>query len=393
MFRIILYKGQSQYGALRVHIDQLARAFNNMGHEAVIVDFMDSKPVDKLENELKIGCNFFFALNAIESDLKIGSKSIYDILNIPYITLLVDHPNYHIERLSNNISKYVVACLDKGHLKFISQYFDRNKFRVTSFMPPAGNYAEGKDDENIQDFERNRDIPLLFTGSFRGIPEKRWTGNDSALRGLTEDVCDCALGSEYVDIGEAYDYVMDQKGLSFSLEQDRKIRRYIIQNVDGYIAALNRYRFLDTLSNAGIRVDIYGNGWDEIVKRWKSFTFHETGSVSNTIKLLRRTKISLSTNNNFASGGHERVFNSMLNGASVVSDTSRFYENEFENDKDITLFKWSELEGLPARINNLLDNPQKLWNMAQAGKTIAQGRHKWENRAETIIQLYLMANI
>jgi hypothetical protein len=393
MLRVILYKVQSQYGALRVHIDQLAKAFNDMGHEAVIVDFMDDKPIDKLEKELRTGCNFIFALNAIASELKVGSKSIYDVLNVPYITLLVDHPCYHIERLSNNIEKYVVACLDKSHLKFMSQNFDENRFRVTCFMPPAGNCAEGTDDGDIQEYEKNRDISLLFTGSFRGLPVKGWIADNTAVRSIAEDVCDYALSLEYTDIGEAYDYVMVHRGLSFSPEQDRKIRRYIVQKVDGYIAALHRYKFLNTLANAGMPVNIYGNGWDEIVKQWKSFTFNETGSVANTIKLLRRTRFSLNTNNNFASGGHERVFNSMLNGACVVSDTSRFYEEEFNNNKDIIMFKWSELEKLPARINSLINDTEKQWSIAQAGKAIAQERHKWENRVETITQLYELANI
>ncbi|MDO8324156.1 MAG: hypothetical protein Q7T23_14590 [Phenylobacterium sp.] len=36
--RFVLFKGQSQYGSLRLHIDQLSGALNGLGHETSILE-------------------------------------------------------------------------------------------------------------------------------------------------------------------------------------------------------------------------------------------------------------------------------------------------------------------------------------------------------------------
>ncbi len=89
--RILLYKGESQYGALRLHIDKIAKEFEKLGHQVVIIDFKDPNFNIVLSRELSIGCDFTFCFNCI-----FAYKKIYDQISATYITALVDHPIYHM---------------------------------------------------------------------------------------------------------------------------------------------------------------------------------------------------------------------------------------------------------------------------------------------------------
>lgn len=388
--RIILYKGSSQYGALRMHIDRLAQAFENIGHEAVVIDFEQEDAFAKLEKELNIGYNFVFAFNAILADLKIEEELFYNLADITYITALVDHPVYHMNsRLDCNINKFIVTCLDKKHLDFLREQYDGNHFLAKSFLVPGGSKSVLCKEESLEEFQTNRDINMLFTGSFRGIPRRSWSDyeNHSFAR-FMDDVCDYVLANDYVLVEEAFEHVLKDKNIELSSKQWNAKRLFIMQNMKSYIASYKRYLCMETLAKAGIPIDIYGVGWDDWAHKYQNINYHEVGTVENTLDLLTKTKLCLNINNSFVAGGHERVFNAMINGAAVVSDKSLFYNQEFEEGKDIISYSFTKLDELPNQIHNYLNDTQKLWNIAKNAQKKVNEKFTWEHKARQIIELY-----
>lgn len=389
MARILLYKGQSQYGALRMHIDRLAEAFKNIGHTPVIIDFNKTNAINELEEELKTGCNFVFTFNSIGSELKVGEKSLYDLLNVPYITALLDHPIYHMSRLNNNIKKFVVSCLDHKHLRFLSEEYDKNHFIIKSFFIPGGSESQLSKDENLEEFEKNRQIQLLFTGSFRGIPKKEWQEcENAAIVNLINDICDYVLANDYVLVEDAFEYVIKEKNIELAQEYRNKIKLYIMNVIKSYIASYKRYVCLETLAKAEFPIDIYGTNWDEWSDKYKNVRYHETGTVKNTLDILTKTKLCLNVNNSFVTGGHERVFNSMINGAPVITDKSLFYDKEFEEGKDILTYSWTQLSNLPEKVHKYLNNTEALWNISKNARKKVYENYTWEHKAKQIIELY-----
>ncbi|MFC5469744.1 glycosyltransferase [Cohnella suwonensis] len=394
MAKMVLYKGQSQYGALRVHIDQLAEAFRLLGHTPVVIDLVENDALTQLENALTSGSNFVFSLNAIGIDFKVGERSLYDVVNIPFVTALVDHPHYHIERLNNKISKSAVTCLDHSHLRFLSNYYPSNHFKVKAFWMPGGSTVREKTDQDVDSFLRQRTIPLLFTGSYRGVPKRTWSGSGlRSVPNIMDDVCDLMLSHDYLAAEDALDEVLKHRGIVFSEDQRKIMHKYCLEQVGRYIEAYRRHLCLESLGKAGVPMEIYGNGWDGLSEKWPTFRFKGTGSVEETLDLQQQSKICLHTNNNFVEGGHERVFNAMTNGAAVVSETSLFYDNAFENGKEMIAFSWKDLNDLPERIMHYLDNPETLWEIANAGHQKAKLEHSWVRRAEQILDLFELANI
>lgn len=392
--RIILYKGSSQYGALRMHIDRLAQAFGNIGHEAIVIDFEDPNALTRLEEELNIGCNFVFAINCIIADLKIGEELLYNLANITYITALVDHPLYHMKsRLDTNINKFVVTCLDKKHLVFLSEQYEENHFLSKSFLVPGGSQSPRSKEESFDEFLTNRHIDMLFTGSFRGIPRKSWsTYENKSLSHLMDDICEYVLSNDYVLVEDAFEQVLKDKNLEFSYKHKNQRKLFIMQVLKEYIASYKRYKCLETLAQEGVPIDIYGTGWEDWAVKYNNIRYHETGTVQNTLDILTKTKLCLNINNSFVAGGHERVFNSMINGAPVISDKSLFYNEVFEEGKDIITYSWTKLNDLPGQVNEYLKDNEKLWEISQNARKKVLERFTWEHKAEQIIELYELAN-
>lgn len=393
MKKMILYKGQSQYGALRVHIDQLANALESLGYEPIVIDLLDADAITKTEKALTEGCLFAFSFNGMGIDLKVEERSVYDIVNIPYIAALVDHPHYHIGRLNTKMNNLVVTCLDRSHLKFLSYYFEPNHIKVKSFLLPGGNIKEKSSVEDIDIFLKDRNIPLLFTGTFRGIPQKTWNNTPITLEKILDDVCDYTLSKDYISIEEAFEYVLKQRNLELGEEHEKKIKLYCLQKVGRYVEGYRRFKCIETLGKAGIPVEIYGNGWEELASKWKSLKYSSPGTVNETLGLLRKSRICLNTNNNFVDGGHERVFNAMINGAAVITDSSLYYNEEFSDEENILMYSWSKLEELPEKILKINTQPEKLWHIAKAGKDKVDKKHTWISRAKEIINLVELARL
>ncbi|AQR96968.1 glycosyltransferase [Clostridium saccharoperbutylacetonicum] len=389
MARIILYKGQSQYGALGMHIDKLAQAFQNIGHMPIIIDFDKPTALNDLERELKIGCNFIFAINGVLSEFKIGEEFLCNILDVPYITLLVDHPIYHTARLDCDINKFIVTCLDYKHLDFLTEMYDKNHFMIKSFLVPGGSKSKLSREEDFEEFESNRNINLLFTGSFRGIPQREWEVNKNrTVANLMNDICDQVLANDYYLVEDAFEYVIKQRNLEFALEKRNNIKKYMVSTLTDYMASYKRYVCLETLVKEGVSIDLYGVGWSEWADNYKNIRYYGVGSVDDTLDLLTKTKLCLNINNGFAAGGHERVFNAMINGAPVISDKSLFYDKEFEEGKDIITYSWTDLSRLPEKVNNYLNNTEALWNISINARKKVQEKYTWEHKARQIIELF-----
>ena len=63
--KVVLAKGRSQYGSLRLHIDQLASALRDLGHEAQVVDMIGEGGLGPLVDALGTRPDCFFTFNSM----------------------------------------------------------------------------------------------------------------------------------------------------------------------------------------------------------------------------------------------------------------------------------------------------------------------------------------
>ncbi|MEA1674352.1 glycosyltransferase [Nitrospirillum sp. BR 11163] len=394
--RIVLFKGQSQYGSLRLHIDQLAAAFTAMGHEAIVIDLAAPDGVARLNAALSRHVQFFYALNSMGVDLRVGDQTLFDAVDSVFITLHVDHPVHLWPRLETKMDRrFVVSFLDETHVKLTRDCFPPGHFAALSLMPPGANTsippAMPDEDTLFRDWAERRDIPLLFTGTYRGTPQRGWHGAErNFVTTLFDDAADLALSQDTLALEDAIDQVLAARDTSLS----PAARTQLIcksREVYQYVEAYRRHQMLATLNAAGVPLVVYGKGWEN--RPFPAFDWRGEGSFEETLRLLRRTRLVLNSNNNFVAGGHERVFAAQINGAAVVSDTSRYYDRHYADGRDMLFYRWTALDALLTRIEAALADPGGLAAVAQAGFRQATTHHTWDVRARHILDLFAAVNI
>ncbi|MDE1145439.1 MAG: glycosyltransferase [Azospirillaceae bacterium] len=329
-------------------------------------------------------------------DLRSGDGSLYDRADALFITLHVDHPVHLWERLETKMDRrFIVSFLDATHVKLVRDAFPPDHFAALSLMPPGANTSIPPvmpvEDDLFRDWTARRDIPLLFTGTYRGTPDRRWRQAErNFVTTLFDDAADLALSHDTLAMEEAIDQVVAARDVSLApASRTQLIRRS--REVYQYVEAYRRHRLLETLNAAGVPLVVYGKGWEN--GPFPAFDWRGEGSFEETLGLLRRTRLVLNSNNNFVAGGHERVFAAQVNGAAVVSDTSRYYDRHYADGRDMLFYRWSALADLPARIEAALADPDGLADVARAGFRQAATHHTWEVRARHILGLFEAANI
>ena len=90
----------------------------------------------------------------------------------------------------------------------------------------------------------------------------------------------------------------------------------------------------------------------------------------------------------FKQGAHDRIFNSMLNGAVCLSDDSPWLRENLEDGKEIVYYSLSKIEELPSIVDGLLTNPNLLEEIVLSGYEKAKVFHTWEHRARVLEGLF-----
>jgi hypothetical protein len=231
----------------------------------------------------------------------------------------------------------------------------------------------------------DRDIDLLFTGTFRGEAERPWRSwPEGPSRAIVDDIADRMAAQGDLPIREALVQALQAFGAEPTAQRLSNFLP-VLHLPQRFAETYLRGAFVRTLGQADMPVTIYGEGWAPVAERFSSFDYRGPGSFAETQSLLPRTRIVLNTNNGFVAGGHERVFTAMGAGAHVFSDASAFYARAFVEGREISTFPWSDLAQAPARLEQLLADRQGLAARADAGRARVLAEHSWANRVDGLL--------
>lgn len=383
--RFVLIKGQSQYGSLRLHIDQLAQAFRDLGHEAEVVD-MTTGGQAALDRTTLTAPDAYLAIGGVGSDYANANGSVYDQIGAAYVTLHVDHPVHHVARITAPIRTQAAFFLDRSHVQFVSAWPAAKGLAHLGFMPPGANERPEPVDTSDEAFAR-RDIPLLFTGTYRGPPQPAWSAwPDSPAKDIVGEIAGRMAEDARLPVLDALKASLADRGGALNGELlDQFVP--LLAGPQAYAEAYHRDRLLHLLGKAGAPIHVYGWGWQPLVDQYPSFAYGGVGSFEETLSLLRRARLVLNINNGFVSGGHERVFTAMCAGAAIVSDANPYYASAFKEGREIATFDWRKAETAPAQILALMNDTPALAALARAGHKRAMADHRWTDRAAKLVKV------
>ena len=147
------------------------------------------------------------------------------------------------------------------------------------------------------------------------------------------------------------------------------------------------------LVDSGLKVNTYGEGYNYIVcEHPENIIQHGSANSQQCLDNISQAKISLNVMPWFKKGAHDRVFNSCLNGAVCLTDSSSYLDEIFTDGKDILFYDlnmlkdyemsgydYKVIEPMIKRVRELLMDDTALQSIADNAYELCRVEHTWEN--------------
>lgn len=390
--KLIFWEGA--YATLDLFAEELRQIYEGWGYETFVMKADEiEESMGKLIQFASGGADAVITFNNLGFYLEMAEgKNLWDELQIPCVNILMDHPFRYHRFLQQAPKSGIVLCPDRNHVKYIRRFYPN--IQKVEYLPHGGIPQTSPLIRNYSGLKpiSQRTTEVLYAGSLSRyaaeglVPDlgniKDYDGFD-----LSQSVLSKLLREPSRTTEEVIEEYFAGHGLRYT---DEELREEIarLRFLDVYAVSFFREQAVRLLVENGIPVTVYGQGWEQC--EWADNRNLTCGGVVSPQEIVRKmsdTKLVLNTMTWFKDGTHDRVFNGMLAGAGVVSDTSIYMEEKFTDGEEIAFFTLPEIGRLPALVRGLLEEPQRLERMAAAGCEKAQREHTWEERAKRIVEI------
>ena len=406
MKRIIMFSGGVE--TLEYFAYQMAKQFEKMGY---LVFFYDLKNEEHSAKKLRKFIRpeetvlVTFNFQGLEKEAGVyreGIGYVWDTYRIPCYNIVADHPYFYHERLRDLPKDYHHISIDRLQEAYFKEFYP--EFKHEGFLPLAGtmlvsgqidgrerNDADVAEDEacRLADIEKCYDV--ILTGNYTKLsffePYINWINEEYAAfyRGIIEEL----IAQPHRTVEEvALKHCEREMGKEPNDELRIALSKMIF--IDLYVRNYWRGKVVRTLVNAGIVVDVVGKGWEELedIKCLENLHIHPQTDSVTCLKMIRQSRISINVMPWFKDGAHDRVFNSVLNGAVCVSDTSKYLCEQLKEGEGVCYYELEEIEALPDKVKDLLQNETKMQDIVARGRAKVLDMHTWAKRAEQVAEWF-----
>lgn len=306
---------------------------------------------------------------------------IWDALNIPCYNILADHPYYYYKLLETRPRNYCQISIDRNHERFMRRFFPEVK--LGPFLPLGGTQLEGNT-RKITDISGNidhREIDVVFTGNYASPSrfEKYITRLGDEYTAFYYEMIEDLLSNPDQTVEAVVEKYL-RREIPQVTEEELKETMQNITFLDLYVRYHTRGKVVQTLVDAGIKVCVFGDKWNELECEHKENLIDGDSLFSEEcLEKIRNSKISLNVLPWFRDGAHDRIFNTMLNGAVCLTDSNSYLDTMLRDGKNCVIYSLNELEKLPQKVKLLLANPQQMQSITEEAYTLAQS-HTWAER-------------
>lgn len=385
--KLIMFKGAVE--TQEYFSFQMAAQFKKLGYEIFFYDLSNpAESQEPLKEFCKTGTTAAVTFNfngiAGEKYFYSGDKSnFWDEHGIACFNIVVDHPFYYHKFLQYTPKRYYQIDIDKNHVKYMNRYFPDIK---CTYIALGGTRLETG--EGLVPI-KNRKYEVTFTGNYvRPESFERYLYHlDAEYIEFYHSIIDelIAKPSELLET-VAERRLKEELGNGLTDEQLKGCYQDMIF-IDLWVRFHYRGKVIKELVDNGIKVTICGSGWEQLECEHPE-NILSVGQVDSKkcLEIISQSKISINVMPWFKDGAHDRIFNSMLNGAVCITDGSKYLEDIFDADKDIVFYKLTELETVSDKVRELLANEDLM-------AVIANNSHvkaltcQWADRADEINEL------
>lgn len=393
----LIYKGQFQYDVVDLFIDKTIYFLEQKGINTIVVDLNESNAMSQIIETFStktIDC--VVAFNGIGVDIKLNNNQyVYDAVNTTFLAIYVDHPAYHIGRLSENLKNQIVCFNDKEHVNYTNEILP-NHHKISFFLPHGGlskNIEENNQIKNLEEYRKQKSIDIVFAGTFGKNSKKKWEEiNVDFPKYILDEVSEILIYDDYASVHKTFFDVCNKYSIKFSTIGKVQLSKILSMIMD-YVRSYKRAELIKKLANSGLKITICGNAWENFAKEHKNINYIGALDIQENLELIKKAKILVNVTPNFTHGSHERVFTGMLNNAVLFSDKSSYYDEFFEDEKNILYYSFNSLEKDIGKLKEILKDDEKLFAMSQNAFEIANKHHTWENRVDTILEMVNLSKL
>jgi glycosyltransferase involved in cell wall biosynthesis len=293
---------------------------------------------------------------------------------------MVDHPIYHVKRLSRNIKNLICMFGDYEWSKYAKRYITNNN---CYFVP----FAAKKFNHTVE--FTNRPIDILFAGGIQDPDKIRqsWSQSDTEVAAKMDNMVEEGLWDTNKTLRELW---INQFGeeLLMNPEMHKGGVDIILQEVDRYIRHYRRRKVVDTLLQSGAKLHICGDQWGWLDNKYdKQVELLGKVSFSSFIELMQQSKSVLNVNPGMTHGMHERILTAMMNGAISITDSNSYIDKEFVDLEDVVMYSYTDLDSAYEKIKGILTNDEYRYHITQNAMEKCKQRHTWKHRAQKIIRI------
>ncbi len=398
MKRIVMFEGGVETLAYFSH--RMAEQFRQMGYAVFFYDLKNEEySARKLRKFLKVGETALVTFNfqGLEKEAGVyreGIGYVWDTYRIPCYNIAADHPYFYHDRLTDLPAEYHHISIDRLQEAYFKEFYP--EFKHEGFLPLAGTMLiQGENDEDLTKSETvcveaaGKCYDVIFTGNYTKLsffePYINWINDEYAAfyRGIIDEL----IEKPYQTVEQV---VLKHCEREMGKEPNDQLRIALSKMIfiDLYVRNYWRGKVVRTLVNAGIPVDVVGKGWEELedIRYPENLRIHPQTDSLTCLKMLTQSKVSVNVMPWFKDGAHDRVFNSILNGAVCISDTSKYLCEELKEGEGICYYELEHIEELPDKVKDLLQNKEKMQDIVAQGREKVLDMHTWGKRAEQVAE-------
>lgn len=372
MNHILIVEDKSEYDSVAHFMDEMAACFYAHDIQVSTLNVHSKESVAEIEAKMQQEeYDVIFAMNGVLLDetSKLGKELLRE--NTIYCTLLMDHPMYFHERLCNPFQRICVFCPDRDHVEYVKEHYE-NIWHV-SFIAHGGCQSV----RQIPFEEKSMDISFFGTYINPESVMKEIEDCDTEIASVMKEMCEILRKQPDKTLGKALKMVLEEKDSSkevFSLLPKMGL-------VDKYIRAYYRDEVIRTLGEAGLPVDVFGNGWSQFSG---IANVHAGVPFVESLELMADSKISLNVMPWFKAGSHDRICTAMLCGSVAVSDSSEYLEDAFL-EEHFQRYRLLDMEQLVEDVHDILADIENSQERIDKTKEFAMRNHTWGKRAEDVL--------
>ena len=221
-------------------------------------------------------------------------------------------------------------------------------------------------------------------GGNHEVIKRKWHEPDyeSHISSILDDVADyleCSTDSVF----NAVKYILEVRGL-YGKGYLQKLVPYC-WDILFYTKVWRRIKGLELLVKNDIQVDVFGYGWEQVPFADR-LMLHEGVTYEESLRIYAQSKILFQDAGEFNHGANDRTFNAMMNGAVLVTEYSKYLDDNFVNGQDLFMYDWQNGENQVKVIHELLADDCRRLAVAVNAYGKASRFHTWRNRAQKILE-------